>query len=411
MAERLRTVLFVAYGGGHVNMLVPVLTRLKERPDLRCVTLALTTAGAVLNRHGLPHRGFLSLVRPGDEPALDKGRQLASALVENPLVPAGETAAYLGLSYMDMEARLGKSQAARVYAETGRQSFLPLGPLRRLFDEVSPDLVVATISPRAEEAALRVAAERDIPSLCLVDLFARPALRRALAPGYGTRVAVISEGVRRWLIAGGRPASEILVLGNPAFDHLASPTWATVGREVRARRGWGDDRVILWASQREAAKNPYSGISGDPALPEKIEEALRTAVARHSHWRLVVRPHPNEPARGPSPGVELSGPGDPLYPLLAAVDAVVIMTSTVGLEARLMGKPVVSVDVSVFSNDTPFAEEGISQGITDLAHLEIAVESALASAPAPLDGFAPPGRATDAVIGEIDALLGVRGKT
>lgn len=405
MGDRSRTALFVSYGGGHVNMIIPVLKKIRGRSDLQCVSLGLTTAGAALENQGLPHRGFASLLRSTDTNALRWGERLAAALPAGGTVPREETVAYLGLSYADLVERVGEAEAARAYEEKGRQAFLPLGPLRRLLDEIRPDAVVATISPRAEEAALRVAGERGVPSLCLVDLFARPALRRASPPGYGSRVGVISQGVRSWLINAGRPAAEIVVTGNPAFDHLASPTWGRVGQDVRAKRGWSDQRVILWASQTESARNPYSGALGDPSVPARIEETLRGIVSRRRNWRLVVRPHPNEPRRPGAPGAEMSGPEDPLHPLLAAVDAVVIMTSTVGLEARLMGKPVVSVDLSVFSKDTPFAEEGLSEGITDLSNLENALEKALASSPGRLKGFPPPGTATDAVVGNLEDLL------
>ncbi len=407
MGDRPRTALFVTYGGGHVNMMIPVLQKLRERADLRCVTLGLTTAGAALKNQGLPSRGFASLIRAEDTHALRWGEKLAAALPAGGAVPREETVAYLGLSYADLVERAGEAEAARAYEEKGRQAFLPLGPLRRLLDEIRPDAVVATISPRAEEAALRVAGERGIPSLCLVDLFARTALQRASAPGYGTRVAVISQGVGRWLVSSGRPENEIAVTGNPAFDHLVSSRWGEAGRALRAARGWGEQRVILWASQVEPAVDPFSGNRGNPRAPAEIEEALRGITAR-AGWRLVVRPHPNEPPRRPDgrPNVDYSDPRESLPALLAAVDAVVIMTSTVGLEARFMGKPVISVDRSVFTKDTPFSEEGISQGVANLADLGGALETALATPPKPLAGFPPVGRATEAVVNELNQRLG-----
>lgn len=401
------TILFVAYGGGHVNMILPVVSRLREQREYQCVTLGLTTAGPLFHRRGEPSRGFASVVRPGDEKALEKGNLLMRELSSGGGVPEEESVAYLGLSYRDLEERVGEKEAARQFASIGRQAFLPLGPLRRFFDEVRPDLLVTTTSPRAEEAAIIVARERGIPSLCVTDFFECRSLRRLASPGYGTRVCVISESTKSWFVAQGRSPEEIVVTGNPAFDSLVSPSNRANARDLRDKRGWGNDRVVLWASQVEPAQNPFTGRKGDLTLPRRIEQELRRVIARRRDWRLIVRPHPNENGFKfePAERVEMSPSADPLHPLLHAVDVVVIMTSTVGLEARWLGKPVVSVDMSVFSEDTPFAKEGLSRGVRDLVDLEGAIGSALDT---PLErprGYPVLGNATEAVVSQVDALL------
>jgi len=403
------TILFVTYGGGHVNMMVPVLLKLKRRGGPRCVVLGLTTASKVLTQHGIPHRGFRSLLKPTDHAALARGKKMVSMLPANGGVSSEESAAYLGLSYRDLEEQRGVNAAARAYAALGRQAFLPLGPMRRLFDEVRPDLLVTTISPRAEEAAIRVAKERGIPSVCLVDLFGRFPLSKVSQPGYGTRVCVLSEKFKRALINAGRKKEDIFVTGNPAFDVLASPALKRKARAYRRSRGWKDDRIILWASQMEPATNPLSGTKGDPRLPEIIEEKLRGIVQRHERWRLVVRPHPNEPARNRFfTGRIESGEGVPLSVLLAAVDLVVVMTSTVGVEARLLGKPLVSVDLSVFSKDADFEGEGLSRGVRDLAHLERVIEKAFSDPPNGPMGYVKLGSATPAVVRVIESTVRAR---
>lgn len=400
------TILFVAYGGGHVNMILPVVSRLREQRTHRCVTLGLTTAGPVFHRHGERSRGFASIIRPEDEEARVWGKTLMRELPFNGDVPEEESVAYLGLSYQDLEQRMGREAAAQQYGESGRQAFLPLGPLRRLFDDVRPDVVVATTSPRAEEAAIRVSQEREIPSLCITDFFQCRSLERLALPGYGTRVCVISESTKKWFVARGRSRDEIVVTGNPAFDSLVSPVIRKAAQGLRRKKGWEGERVVLWASQVEPSRNPFTGRRGDPTLPRRIEEELRGVISRRRHWRLIVRPHPNENRSKfqTSERVEISPSSDPLHVLLHAVDAVVIMTSTVGLEARLIGKPVVSVDASVFSQDTPFSKVGLSRGVSDLDKLERALESALAS---PLEipgGYAAPGNATEAVVAQIEKL-------
>lgn len=383
-------------------MMLPLLKHYQNTTGVLCVTLGLTTAGPVLAAHGIPSRGFASLLRADDSMALFHGKRLASELSEG-AVPKKESIAYLGLSYRDLEERLGPTAAASAYAGQGRQSFLPMGPLRRLFDDVKPDVLVTTISPRAEEAALRVALERGTPSMCLVDFFGGPGILRAASPGYGTRVCVLSESTRKWLIDRGRDPEDIVVTGNPAFDRLGEIDWAQRRFSYRKARGWENKKVILWASQIEPLP-PEGSASG---LPTRIEEKLQEILERRRDWHLLVRPHPNESRRGHSlrGHTTLAEEGEPLDPMLAAADVVVIMTSTIGIEARLVGKPVISVDLSVFTADAPFASEGLSLGIRDLNLLEEAIDQSIQTPVRFPSGYVRPGRASRLVVEQINDLL------
>lgn len=401
--KRFSTVLFVTYGGGHVNMIVPIVKRLQNLKWARCVTVGLTTAARVLSRNGIVNRGFSSLIGPGDALALARGEKLYKELNRNTGVSKKESVAYLGLSYEDLEKRIGRSRAARLYQFKGRQAFLPMGPMRRLFDEIQPDVVVSTISPRAEEAAIRVASERGIPSLCLVDFFGGSGIKNAGRPGYGSRVCVICEQARQWLLDRGRKRQEIVVTGNPAFDRLANPGWKEKGLKFRRATGWESQKIILWASQIE----PRRDGKGVANLPHRIESNLIRMLSRHPDWRLIIRAHPNEPFRLPAheKNTLVSQPGTPLDPVLAAADVVVIMTSTVGLEARLAGKPVISVDLSIFTDTAPFARVGLAVGIKKIERLESAIEKALRMPKTMPRGFAPPGSAAEKVVEEIFKLL------
>ncbi len=59
--------------------------------------------------------------------------------------------------------------------------------------------------------------------------------------------------------------------------------------------------------------------------------------------------------------LRLTGQDWPLEPLLHASDAVCITVSTVGLQAWLIGKPVVQVPGSMFDDGAPFAPMGMAQ--------------------------------------------------
>ena len=399
-------VLFVAYGGGHVAMLAPVALALSAlgRPF---VFLALTTAKGALDRLGIPSIGFRDLPEATDERAQHWGRELESELASGGGVEVDETIAYLGANFRDLIDEFGEVEARRRYAECKRQAFLPVNTLRRVLLRLQPALVVATNSPRAERAAILAAGQLGIPSVCAVDLFALQEVQWIGQLGYASRICVLNETVRQMFLSHGRGSDELVVTGNPAFDALVSPTARQTGIVLRHSRGWNDGcKLILWASQIEPERHPFASLFGDPSLPRRVESRLRQLVSMHPNLHLVVRYHPSERVEfEPAPGVSFSPVSEPLSALLHAVDVVVVTASTVGLEAAIAGRPVVSIDTSVFTPDTRYASLGISKAVTELDDLGPAIFAALAGAGSVFEQGQSGKSATQEVLRVINSLL------
>ncbi|MFD0667641.1 UDP-glycosyltransferase [Ramlibacter sp. MAHUQ-53] len=370
----MKKVLFACYGSGHVKMVVPVARALRDQGLAEVQVLGLTTAAGVIREAGLPLLQVKDFVRPGDERALEHGRRLCAAMGQ--VADPDETAAYLGLSYAELEDAVGAEEAARRYARDGRQAFLPLKLLERIVGEVRPDVVFATNSPRAERAAIAAAGTLGIPSVCLVDLFAVDEVRWIGQPGYADAVCVLNEEVRRFLVAAGRRPEEIRVTGNPAFDRLNDAAQVQAGAELRRAQGWEGRRVVLWPEQAEPALHPFDGRPGDPTLPDRAREALLDWVALNPDAVLCVRPRAGDapPPLPDSPQVRLTGQDWPLAPLLHAVDAVVTLTSTVGLEGHLAGARLVQVSGSVFDEAMPLGRFGIADQVAPVEGLVQAVD-------------------------------------
>lgn len=370
----MKKVLFVCYGSGHVRMAVPVAQALRASGRAQVQVLGLTTAAPVVRAAGLPLLQFKEFIGPGDEAALACGRELVAGMgaVQDP----EESAAYLGLCYADLEAEAGSDEAARRYARLGRQAFLPVRTLERILAKVQPDLVVVTNSPRAERAAALAAGRLGMPAVCMVDLFAIDEVRWIGAPDYASKVCVLNEGVRDFLVAAGRRPDQVVVTGNPAFDALLEPVNARLGAELRQRQGWEGRRVILWPSQTEPAVHPFDGSSGDPQLPQRALQALVDWAGRNPDAVLCLRPRAGEPAPELPAGERfiVTGQDWPLPPLLHAVDAVVTLTSTVGLEGHLCGARLIQVTGSVFDAAMPLARFGVADAAVPLAGLEQALD-------------------------------------
>lgn len=401
-------VLFVTYGGGHVNMVIPVIKELHRLGGFDVRVLGLTTAGPVLTNHRIPWFGFKDLLRENDYLARHWGEKL-SRENEHPYISREESIAYLGLSYWDLITRTGEAAASERYALFKRQAFLPVSIMERLLRELRPDLLVATNSPRAERAAIEAAGGLGIPAVCLVDLLALHEIAYIGRAGYANRVCVLSEYVQKLFLAAGRTPEEVVVTGNPAFDRLASPELEEECRRFRVGKNWGTSKVILWASNVEPKLHPFTGEKGDESLPQRVEDELVAIVQRRPEWRLVVRPHPGENRtqipRGLHPRIFVSPQSDPISVVLGAVDCVVTLASTVGLEAYFLRKPLISIDLSVFTPDLPLQSMGMSLGISALDQLEGALDRVFLTVETPTAKVPEIGNATERVVQVVRDLL------
>ena len=91
--QKTKNILFVCYGGGHVNMIIPVYELIKNDPRFNITILALTAAQPKLSKLGIPHITFRNLLTEGDANALEIGRKLLPSLEQSGLVAEKESIA------------------------------------------------------------------------------------------------------------------------------------------------------------------------------------------------------------------------------------------------------------------------------------------------------------------------------
>lgn len=395
--------LFVSYGGGHVKALLPVAERVRDLGLAQPVYLALTTAAPIVRASGIETIGFRDLLTPADVRAREKGEALAATL-EVQAADQEESVAYLGLSSADLEERLGAAEAASQYARYGRQAFLPLGVLERAIARWKPGLVIATNSPRAERAAIEVARKRGVPAVCLLDLLGLWEKQLLARHDYADAICVINEGVRRSIVEAGRPARDVHVTGNPAFDTILAPAMREAGAALRREAGWDGLHVLLYASSPEPVSIPDVEGTGDPAFPRRVEAALVEAVQADPRLALWIRRHPSEAppddiAALRHPRIRVSGREMPLHACLHACDEVLVTVSTVGVEADIAGKYVTQVRGSILDSLSPYVELGIARREVTLDGIPALYGRAAPLAAAAVSSHqGQPGRAVDKVV-------------
>jgi hypothetical protein len=395
-------VLFVCYGGGHVEMCLPVLRALRAAdPHCETVLLALTTAFSVAREAGESPLGYRDLIQgPRGERALAYGRELSTGQPQHPQVAPEESAAYLGLNFMEWVDAHGEAAARERWNESGRKGFFPVQLFTGLLRRLDPDVVVTTNSPRSEQAAIEAAALLGIPSLSMVDLFALPGdpfLQRRV---HASRIAVVAESTRANLVAAGIEPQRVAVTGNPVLDALVLPEAVEAGRRWRAERGWSDAaNVVLWAGHKEPADAQPAAWAGT-GLGTAVQQRLVQWLETDRDACLAVRYHPNEwnefAPPSPHPRIHWSRPDqEPLLPVLMAADTVVVQATTVGVQAHAAGKRLLGLVFSPLVRRTgmDYGALGLGEAVVSLDALVPALQREAAPSgryPAPVARPAAP---------------------
>lgn len=343
-------VLVTCYGGGHVSMCVPLIEALKARGH-EVVVLALTVAGPAFERLGIAHR------RPIDYVDLERVRSYGERLIgrhhtDGKGLSRDESLAYLGVSLQNLSAEIGDEAAWDAYQNAGLNAFCPTEFMKDVLRREAPDAVVATTSPRMEKAAMRAAHALDIPSVCMIDLFALIEFDWLKRADNGRYLTLPSEKLRQRFEAAGRDPERLVVTGNPGFDTLGPFRTMDTGAAYRAQKGIAPEkRIIFFAEQPEPQ---------DPDLPRRVRKHLHEVCRANPGWQLVVRLHPasSDPAKEIIPeGAVQSHGAESLHEALRAADVVITLTSTVGMEALLLDRPTMILAISPYQHFVDYSAE------------------------------------------------------
>ena len=407
-------IFFVCYGGGHIGKVAPVARELMAR-GVDVSVMALTAGSRIARHHGLSPLGYRDFVHLTDDPAgvIERGRSLLAGNA-HPDIDEAESLAYLGINYSEWVDTYGEVEAARLYAEGGRRTFLPVRFMGRVLDELQPAAVVTTSSPRSERAATEAAVMRGIPSLNIMDLFGLPYDIYPRQPVHADRITVMSEFVKDNLVAAGIDAGRVRVTGCPAYDSLQDDGNVQAGMEFRSRMGWQDRVVVMYPGYLEdpSPHTPAEYLGNRFGL--EVERRLRAWVAEAPGRALVVRYHPSQyhefPDLGEQEGVYLSNPTrEPVAFLLHASDIAVVQTTTVGLEAALIGKRVLNLRFapSVIHLDFDYSRMGLAEPVESMDGLIPAIDNPNPPQRLPRV-IPPPGLAAPRVADEILSLTSCR---
>lgn len=394
-----KRVLVASYGGGHVQSVIPIVKLLQDRPDRTLDVIGFTTARAAFAQSGIRAQGYRCLVEGEDAPWLELAQSLRPE-ESHPSVDEADTEAYYGLGLRDLVLQYGDAAGMQHYRERGRRAFCPVEVFKRYLGKNVPDVVITTTSPRSELALQFAANDLGIPALAVSDLFLQAESQYVCLSRYAKYITVIAGYVADYLVQIGCEERRLRITGNPAFDSLKNPMFAQEAQRLRSDLCLGEGvRTVLWVCPSAAFSITGKAFVGSDQMLTFLEEYCR----QEGNTKFLVRQHPNNPVLGDRAlinGVMLS-PEIPIETCIQLADIVLLETSTVGLQAALLGKPVVTVNAGDYP---PYARLGLA---SDVEGLDAAAKALTERRPPNLDllGYRNLGSSAAAIVGLIDSIL------
>ena len=341
---------FVTYGGGHVNIIKLVAEELIKRHNVSVKILALTTAFDSIEKEfpdGIVKKisDYKFLFKENIETIERKGLQFLSEnhSSTSPL-SVEDSKDYIGLSFLDLIIKFGEQKADSLYLEKKRQAFLPTTIIKEILKFEKSDVVIATTSPRFEQASLIAAKELNLKNLQILDLFSD-----VFPLPEAEHIVVMNDFVKKGLVKKGLKNKKYHVLGQPAIEETVNNVLKINKIETAKKINLNlNKRTLLFATQKLTRVDKNLKISEPIPYDLVYSELFKIFERLHNFFdiNILIRIHPNENFNDYS---KYFDDYDFLYycnsflnleESIAISDYVLVKTSTVAIESLCSGKTV-----------------------------------------------------------------------
>ena len=290
-------VLFVSYGGGHINIINEVIKEIIKYKNIDFKVLALTTAydksvSLFSNKYIKKISDYKDLFKKD----IEKINYYGSLILEDNYnassgISKEDTLIYLGLSMFDLVQTYGEQKAFDLYNKKRRQAFLPIKTMKKILEYEDISLVVTTTSPRFEEASLIAANELGIETIQILDLFGElyplPRANHIICMN-----SYISESLKKQ----GLIENKYYHFGQPAIEKTVKNILSVDKLQTKNKLGLNNNKVLLYATQRPIICNEdfsYYDFAGYETINDNIFSIFEFLYEKYD-INIIVRLHPNE---------------------------------------------------------------------------------------------------------------------
>lgn len=364
----MKRIFFVVYGGGHVNLAIPLIKELRKDNFYETTVLGLSIAMKSLKLEKIPYESiadFESVIM--DDLAWRLGKELADRWhIDGKGIDRKESEIYLGSSMRDIVMEIGEKKAFCKINENGRRAFYPVNTMQKIVDCVKPDLIVTTNVPRMERAAVKAGLNREIPTIAIHDYLGFEKRHKLEAD----KIAVMCDITLENLVKAGHDREKIVVTGQPVFDQIPDEMEVFSSVDLPGKLELpGNKRFILLGTQTNSSSQAM------------VENAIND-VSQLDGYELIIKPHPGEDIKNHEKwisgkkGVYLR-PDAPIRELIFCSDLTITIFSTIGFESVLMGKPLIQLNLTGKPNPIPLFQYGVSLNVENCNDLLPAINRCL----------------------------------
>ena len=222
------------------------------------------------------------------------------------------------------------------------------------------------------KAAVTAGQKLGIPSLRISASVVAP--NQLMPPVSADFLAVSGEAIKEVYVQSGVQEDKIIITGNPRFDKLY-------------QRNEQNDRNAIFTKFNLDRKKKLIVLTTENASVDETDELLRAAFSTVNEIKdiqLIVKPHPAETSElhklllyEMNINNAIIVEDIDIYELLNAADCVLTSFSATGLEAMMLGKPVISINLTGEPDRMPYAESGAAFGVYHEDELAPAIMNAL----------------------------------
>lgn len=327
----MKRVFMTAYGGGHANILKYVYKELSKYQNLQIQFLALTTAPNILQQEKIPFITVKDIVSklPYQEEVMRLGLQYGVPF-HNPSsgIDIDDTTAYYGIGMYDLIQKYGVDQADALFSIHGRKAFLPIESMTLVLEKIAPDACVITASPRMEKATGIASTNLDIPVIRINDL---PICERV---EHKCKLCVMNEWAKQYALDhSGVEQDNIFVTGQPVFEGDKSIDYHELEKIKKLLGANRFQNIVVFFTE-----------NGRKQTAEL--KAIDNIAAVMKDNLFVIKLHPNQNLddvlKTKQRNVVFSKDDAKLFFHLA--DLAITTFSTTGMEAAMLGIPLISVN-------------------------------------------------------------------
>ncbi|PIN86283.1 hypothetical protein COV19_05740 [Candidatus Woesearchaeota archaeon CG10_big_fil_rev_8_21_14_0_10_44_13] len=366
-------ILLLPYYANHADVMSPIISLLKKKKedfDVVCVDNIFNVTKKRLDRYGIGYEIFehysnkkvMSLVDTNEEEFRAKWKQLDKD------IEAQNEIRYRKIGLWDILRPRLRFLFLRRFAQVSEY----IETTRHMISVKKPSIIViANDTSTYGRVAAAVSGMESVPNLLVQHgaVADEPKYNRIFADD----MAVEGPEVRRFFIEKGLPENKFMVTGQPRYDVLARREGIPGRDEMCSKLGIdGKKKVIVLATQV-------------PECNEKVVRAVYDAVKGMQDCFLVVKLHPAERTDRmyqdlrKETGIKniVIGKDIHLYGLLNACELMITVFSTTALEAMMLDRPVITINLTGEPDMMPYASSGAALGVYKADDLKDAIEKVM----------------------------------